>query len=243
MTRVVKTILIALVLLACPRTAAALCYASPWPFGLCAEYWSYDAVFEGSVISIEQKDADPNAAESVRLPYRIITFHVHRRWRGQPDGTVRLRTYGSPTMAVGEDFRFTTGKRYVVFATRASDGWLTTNACTPTTEIGSPSAEGTLDFLASLSRPSPGARVFGTLTDGQPPGAAGRAPASVIVTLEGEGIRKQITSTDGTYNFSRLKAGRYTLTATSRRAGAKPLTVRIDVPDSHACVEASVDLR
>jgi hypothetical protein len=47
---------------------------------LCQTFWSYDAVFEGTVVSIDAKAAEDTGPTYLRIPYRLVTFDVHRSW-------------------------------------------------------------------------------------------------------------------------------------------------------------------
>jgi hypothetical protein len=239
---------VGLALLASSTDAYALCAAGQT---LCEMFWSYDAVFDGTVLDIEHKPPDPEAPPSSRFPYRIVTFDVHRSWRGEPGPQLQLRLAGGrnpdgTSVLVGESFEFTVGGRYLVFASRFGEtaSYLTTSSCDPTAAVPSRSAAASLAFLDTLSRPSTGARITGGLYDEATRQDGQRWQPSLVsrVTIEGNGLRRTVTSAGGRYSFEGIQPGDYVISVDAPGYTGET-TARVSIPDTHACADRSFYLR
>jgi len=222
--------------------AQALC---AWLGPTCSTFWSYETVFEGTVLSIEQKPPDQLDPDHLRGPYRLVTFDVHRTWRGDPGSRVQLRAPGGPNAWVEDAFNFSGNKRYLVFARRvqvATGPALTTSKCDPTVAVPSKDAVATLAFLESLDQPSTGGRISGDVQTVRPGG--GRDPLDATVVLEGEGFeRRAVRTARGEYNFDAIPPGRYTVTVetTVGVPGERVAVTTIENP--HQCRWVSFYLR
>jgi hypothetical protein len=223
------------VLLCTPATASALCI---WTGGLCNTFWMYDSVFEGTVVSIEQNGPDTSEPTYLRFPYRIVTFDVHRRWRGEPGPRIQLRMTGGPGLWVEDSIDFVVGRRYLVFASRHPEkGYLLTNSCAPTAEVPSKSATDSLAFLTSLSQPAQGGRIFGTVRE-QLTTSNAWPPVEAMVTIEGQGVRRSMRSVGGSFEFTGLPAGAYTVSVEPPPGMSGRASDTATVPDVRGCAQA-----
>jgi hypothetical protein len=218
---------------------------------LCNRFWSYDAVFDGTVVAIDQSRPDPDEPTLYQTPYRLVTFQVHTSWRGDAGAQIQLRMPGGPTddglyMWVGESVEFERGRRYLVFASLVGmkTKYLTTTSCAPTAAVPSKSADESFAFLHTLARPSKGARVFGGLFDQGTFRAGERFDPSIVarVTLERDGFRRSLTSIGGVYSFEGIQPGSYALTV-SAPGFTGEMTRHVRIPALHACAERNFHLR
>jgi len=226
--------------------ASALCVSG---IPLCQSFWGYEAVFEGTVLSIDQKAASDPATpfkeipESLRPPFRIVTFEVVRSWRGDRGPRISLIIAGGRAGWVEDLVDYARGGRYLVFAYRvAADGnILSTSACAPGTRLGTTDASEARAFLESISHPSAGGRVFGRIFD-EGTFIAGRARTPTIethVSLAGDRFTRSETSTNGTFDFADVPPGRYTLTADLPDGFTGSNLAEFDIPDAHGCFDRS----
>jgi hypothetical protein len=220
--------------------AYALC---SWQGPPCSTFWSYEAVFEGTVISIEQKPADPLDPGHLRIPHRIVTFEIHRSWRGDRGPRLQIKSPGGPNVWVEDAFNFSVNRRYLVFARRPSEGApLSTSKCDPTVAVSSKDALVTLAFLDSLDKPSTGGRIYGDVQVLRANG--GRDSVDVNVVLQGpDGERRNVRTTRGEFSFEAVPPGRYVVTVETVEAvtGERAYSVAID--DPHQCRWVSFYLR
>jgi len=136
--------------------ASALCVTG---IPLCQSFWSYVAVFDGIVLSIDQKAANDPATpfkevpERFRPPFRIVTFEVARSWRGERGPRISLTVTGGPDAWVEDSVEYARGGRHLVFAYRvpADGNVLSTSACAPGTRLGATDASEARAFLESIS--------------------------------------------------------------------------------------------
>jgi len=228
-----RAALLAVVMLGIAVPAQAIC---AWVGGPCTTFWSYDAVFDGTVVSVEQKPAPREGPDSV--PYRLVTFQVHRSWRGDPGPRIQLRSPGGPNLVLSESIDFVVHRRYLVFAHRLPGGDMLTSGCDPTDPIPSKNASDTLAFLDSLATPATGGDVRVHVSM-----AAGRTPADATVVLEGNGLRRVGQTRGGEYAFLDVPPGTYrvTLGTPDGHAGVEPERVVVEHP--HQCQWAMFVLR
>jgi len=214
-----------------------------WMGPACSTFWSYEAVFEGTVANIEQKPADLLDPEPLRMPYRIVTFDVNRSWRGDAAGRIQVRSPGGPNVWVEDAFNFKVNRRYLVFARRPPGGTaLMTNGCDPTAAIPSKEAAGTLAFLDTLDKPSAGGRISGDVQVVRAGG--GREPLEADVILEGPGgERRTARATRGEYSFDGIPPGRYTVTVQTDAGAPAERVEATAIEDPHQCRWVSFYLR
>jgi len=236
----VRVVIATLVLCGLSAPAQALC---AWLGPSCSTFWSYEVVFEGTVVSIEQKPPDMLDPEHLRGPYRIVTFDVHRAWRGDPGPRMQMRVAGGPNAWVEDAFNFSGNKRYLVFARRVAGAtMLTTNKCDPTVALPSKDAAATLAFLDSLGQPSTGGRIFGDVQTVRSGG--GREPLDATVVLEGPGVERRVVRTArGEYTFDAVPPGRYTVTVETTVGVPGERVAAAVIEDPHQCRWVSFYLR
>jgi hypothetical protein len=210
----------------------------------CQAFWSADAVFDATVLTIEKNEqhtyisisGEPVPAFGGNL---AVTLEIHRPWKGITGKHVQVLTYDD---AGACGFRFETGERYLVFASRsrADSRWLVTSCGATTRYVGMGE---TAAFLASLEQPATGGRIFGSVRlpapwlDGS---SGGDRPLDVPVRLLGPGGSSTTTARGGRYEFAGLPPGHYEVQSVpppGHRAG----WARAEIVNAHACAQA--DLR
>ena len=141
-----------LVLMADPASACS-CPASGPP---CQAAWSADAVFTGTVKSIEPiEDSDrPPGLRSVR-----VTLNVEQGFIGATSRVIEVTTG-----AGGGDcgYRFVAGRRYIVYANKHDTGGLVTGICNRTRPIEG--ADEDVRYLTS-NPAAAGGRFYGRITE------------------------------------------------------------------------------
>lgn len=211
---------------------------------VCEQFWvGADefprAIFEATVVSIAD-DLGPEY-EGRRYPIKRVTLASLRGWSGTPVTEIT-------TGAGGGDcgYRFEVGRRYVIDGIRnPSTGLLSTGICSLTKPIEE--ASELLAFLASLSEPSPGGRVFGVVERSSGSGNLDqpeRTPLhGVRLLLNGPRSASTLSGVDGAFSFDRLPPGSYQL---SFELEGRP-ELRVPPPDeftianAHACHRAWVN--
>ena len=115
----------------------------------CQNLFQSDVVFVGTVTGIRPMRAPET--ERLVLERRIVAFNVEKGVRGINGSAVDVRT-GSGGGDCGFDFKI--GERYVVYAYRHPDGWLSTGTCSRT-RLAADAAED-LAYFGALPAPAPG---------------------------------------------------------------------------------------
>src|SRR4029079_12067458 len=163
-TALTRALLLAAAIGGLATPASAICMVG---IPLCQSVWESASIFEGTVVSIEQRDppeaknggtADPaRLFDVMRAPHKIVTFEIIRSWRGNRGPRVQLVIPGGPGLWVEDTAEFARNRRYVVFASRVKDGnYLTASSCGPTAPVPSKAASEAVAFLDTLSQPSSG---------------------------------------------------------------------------------------
>lgn len=199
------------VLLALAARAEACTCMMPGP--PCGAYGSASAVFVGTADAVEGGPRKSGArGEGLDWTPRVVKFTVTEAFSGVEGETVEVSTgLGGGDCGYG----FVTGTSYLVYAYRqGTTGRLTTGICTRTRPVAV--AEEDLRFLHRLAGRSPGVTVSGRVVrrdDGGADRRAGAGVAGVRLTVEGEGVRRElVTDADGRYKLSGLSPGKYKLT-------------------------------
>lgn len=230
-------------LLMCSSSAEAICMVPP---PLCESLWTYEAVFEGTVTAIQQHGGNAAAPwQGMHGHYQVVTFEVHRSWRGPSEPQVELVLPGGPNLVYSEEwFRVAQGRRYLVFARRmVKGGPLTTSGCDPSAPIATFEANRTMEFLASLSRPGRGAKVSGTIEDRRVIAAGRRTSRGLRVVLEGPNDRRVTTAVRGSFSFTSLRPGVYQLyVRVPEWPAGRSQPMSINLPDLHACAHHNISL-
>jgi hypothetical protein len=103
-----------------PQRAFAVCVDLGQP--LCKLYQEYSVVFDGTVVSIEGIELDESKNGKLEpFPHRVVTFAVHRTWKGLIGDKVQLLQPGGRrrdgiTVTVSNTLEVEAGVRYVIFA-------------------------------------------------------------------------------------------------------------------------------
>jgi hypothetical protein len=167
----------------------------------CGDLARADAVFEATVASIEPSPgvvSTGNAASATFINgggMRLVRLKDVRGWRGEAPNVVYTGQGGGDC---GYDFR--AGERYLIEASRSSDGRFSTGICSLIREIKY--AAPLIEYLKALKQSPAQTRVMGTVTrvTGWAPYENALTPITgAQVTLRGP---KQVTmATDGRGNF------------------------------------------
>lgn len=200
-------------LLVAPAAADACSCVGGTP--LCQSFWTTDVVFSGEVISI---GSTPNPYGGQYPAHRLVRLKVLDAFRGGVQGVVEVATG-----AGGGDcgYNFIQGMTYLVYAHAGKSG-LSTSICSRT-RVLSQAGEDLAYIRGAMQQPSAAGRVFGRVVyprdpDG-PPGTDSTPIGGYTVTLsDGQTTRSTTTARDGTYEFTGVAAGDY--------------TVRVQLPDT-----------
>jgi hypothetical protein len=238
------TFALAALLMCCP-SAEAVCMASPHGERPCEVFWTYDAVFDGTVKRIVQHEGDPAASsEIIRRQHRTVTFEVHRSWWGQVGGETQLVLPGGSTLIYSESFGVQGGMRYLIYARRFQGGGpLSTTGCDPSSPIDSQTSKSNLAFLTRLSQPSRGARFYGTIDGRLLNEKVGKPRREYQLVLEGDKTRRQIRSVKGAFDFGRLRPGTYRFyIKVPEWPNGRGAATTITLPHPHACLRRDMTL-
>lgn len=241
--RLLATALLAIGWLVMDARAASACLcggmANP-----CASLWFGDlepVLFEGTVESIERRTIDEvlEFNGETRLLQRAMKEVRFRDVRPLLGKTVNTVLTGAGGGDCGYE-RFVVGGRFVVHASEAREG-LSTGACSFTAPLAE--AREILDFVASLSTPSSGARINGRIVLAKRehvglPSVSNTPLAGVALSLEGPVRRKTVSDDKGQYTFEALPPGRYEVTLATERTDlfhAGPQRNSVELRNPHAC--------
>jgi hypothetical protein len=235
--RRVRTGVALLALLAIASDARADCEMPP---PLCESYWSRDVVFDGTIVSVEPIEREGNAYEFslqqgsrlVRklLPFTAVTYRINQAWRGVTGQEVRIELGGRG---------YRVGQRYLIVGSKDASGVIrpSTGECGESLEYERATRQ--LEFLQTLSQPSTGGRVYGQvlLRHGGLAGTpAPRVSASADLTLTGNGVVRTVTTSDA-FEFSGLRAGRYTLSIAAPRSYVATPPRVVTVENDRSCAD------
>jgi hypothetical protein len=227
------------------RADACTCI-SPGP--PCQAFWKAEAVFDATVERIEpttrQQDVGDNHVMTLRE--NRVHLRVSQSWKGPAPGPLDVITAADPGGGMcGYDFK--PGRRYLVFAYKhpATGEW-STSICSATREYDGTGE--TAAFLASLTQPAKGGRIFGSVKALVPSFATEPSspthPLEARLRLVGEGRERVIASTGGRFEFTGLAAATYRLELQPPEGySAREPGQSIEVPDARACVQADYNLQ
>jgi hypothetical protein len=234
-------LLIALGVLASPGTAEACSCSQQGP--ACQAFWKTDAVFDAIAESIEPtaRPERDGGGRMVSPREKLVRMTVRHGYKGvTAAGPVEVVT-AEHEAGCGYDFK--PGRRYLVFAQRRpADGKWITSICSSTQEYDGSGPSGT--FLASLTMPAAGGRVFGSVKtrdrsfDYQH--SSRDRDVSARVGLVGAGREQSTTSTDGSYEFRGVEPGRYVVEVDPPQGYSPeylPGSRNVEIPDPRACHE------
>jgi len=199
----------------------------------CEAAWRADAVFAGTVRSIEQVDQLDGS------PYRsnLVTIEIERGFINASPGTIQVAT-GTGGGDCG--YRFVSGRRYLVYAWRTESGRLSTGSCSRTRPLEEAGED--VAYLATVAQSPAGARVYGRVKHWQrDPFEAQTVDygplENVTLNLRGTAFSRDVTTDrDGRYEVSGLPAGTMTLTLIPPAGfDNDSLEETIEILDLHAC--------
>lgn len=201
-------------------------------------------VFEATVVSLERKTAVeplPDGGRRILADTTVVHLKDVRHLLGE--GATTIETSGNGASC---GYTFKVGQRYVIDATRAA-GTLSTSTCSQTKPIEEAGA--LLEYVASLSRPSPGGTVTGFVTLANMSmldmTALNGARGGLTVTAEGPRTVSTTTGQDGAFALPPLPVGAYRIRVDL--PARSPFTVVRDaaftLASPHACHAAHLALR
>ena len=244
MSRALQVPFFVLLMLWATRSASACTCMHTGP--ACQAFWKTDAVFDATVDGIEvvQGPSVEIGARTVVIAEKRVRMTVRQAFKGTgATGPIDIYT-ATDEGACGYDFQ--PGRRYLVFARqRPDDGRWVASLCSATQPYDG--SGGTAAFLASLTQPAQGGRVFGTIKtfdkrfDHAP--VSGERGLVAVVRLVGGGREQRETSTGGGYEFRGLDPGRYIVEVEAPAGYASEFTTRnVDLPNGRACQEERFSL-
>lgn len=201
-------------------------------------------VFEATVEAVETDLAPAIDPSGQRYPVRKVRVRDIVKHLGDPQLVV---TTAMTAEACGYEFQI--GRRYLIHADLDPiDGSLSTTRCSMTGPIEQ--AAELLGYLRTLSKPSPGGRVSGTVRLSARPAMFGApddppsALAGARVTINGPVARSVTTDDHGEFVLDEVPPGPYELTVATadRRELATPAPQAFVLPNPYACYTTVVDV-
>lgn len=224
--------LVALLAVVFPSAAdACSCMTGP---ELCRLSGKAEAIFEATVASISTRSRAIPGSTLVGTE-RVVRLHDVRAWKGAASDVVVTG------MGNGDcGYPFEVGVRYVIVGGRTERGAeVRTGSCSLTRPLARAGAM--REYIDSLSSPSTGGRLWGTIAT-QTPWATGdgvpRGPmpiADARVTIRGPVEQTTSTTADGHFSFEALPPGNYRLEA---EAGGRKIDSRyppVTLTGDYAC--------
>ena len=210
----------------------------------CQAFWTTTAVFDATVIAIEDIQMDELlGSELIRFTRRLVKLEVRHAWKGVSAGPLEVITNPSEASC---GFEFRVSGRYLIFADdRRFAGRISVSRCSLTQSFDA-TGDAAL-FLASLETMPTGGRAFGTVTlsqrgFGTTPDIYGQ-PVELPVRLRGAGQTLTTEAIDGKYRFEALEPGRYEVSIVGPEgySGWGPGSP-IEIPNNRACAETNFSI-
>ncbi len=203
---------------------------------LCQTVPMTDVIFEGTVESINTRSFEKAFGDrSLVFSERVVRFRDVKALKGESQAVVHTAAQES---ACG--YSFSVGKRYVIAAYKAGDGSLSTGICSLTKPIEE--ADELLAFMRTLSAPSRGARLSGSIEMpvGIPESEKRTRVPRARVTLTGPVERAAIADEHGEFVIQGLPPGDYELSVAPpvdrpELTGSRVAPMRVRLPDAHSC--------
>jgi hypothetical protein len=233
----VLVLVAALALAPAEDARACSCVSSGPP---CQEAWSVDAVFSGTVHSIQVgQTTDPRGVAETA----VVRFTVDEPFINVAGRSVDVTVTPMSTCA----YRFQTGRKYLIYARKLESGVLSTSICSRTRPIEEAAED--LRYLRSNPSSAKGARIYGTVTEWRRDPAEEKPVdygpmAGLTVTVGGATVRREIvTDAHGRNEIRDLPAGRF-LFALVPPAGfdARGLEYELEIQDARACRQMDFNL-
>ena len=219
--------LVIVVLLGSARVAQACTCVQSGP--ACQAFWNTSLVFDAVASSVDEERG-------------VATLDVRQVWKG----TVPARVVVPSGDGASCVYEFKAGQRYLVFAYHdPSNARVRVSLCSATQEWDGSGSDA--EFLASLSRPAAGGRVFGTVRHFTRSGGGvpekDQRPIVTSVHLQTSAGVRTATSSSGEYRFDDLIPGSYGVTLdTPEGYIAYPASARVEIADSRACASQPFSL-
>ena len=206
----------------------------------CEAAWRSDAIFAGTVRSIEQVDhLDGSSYRS-----NLVTIEIERGFINAPPGTIQVAT-GTGGGDCG--YRFVTGRRYLIYASKAESGRLSTGICSRTRPLEEAGED--VAYLATVAQSPAGGRVYGRVKHWQrDPFEAQTVDYgpldNVTINLRGAAFSRDVTTDrDGRFEVSGLPVGTMTLTLIPPAGFDNSyLEETIEIRNLHACTARDFQL-
>ncbi len=226
-------IIAAPLLLSTPQAVVDCTCPAPPP---CQKYWMADAVFTGLVIDVTSRYED-------KQHRTYTTIVVERSFRGG-SGLVVLRADEYSCKPP-----FIVGQRYLVYASRRGDGWLSSGQCAGNKLLSEANAD--LDFAEHLPPPGSGGRIYGGVTRAErygtytpyDPTRNDQLPGVTVTVRDSVGVVTDLPlDRDGHFEAVGLKEGTYAVTV----AAPSSMKVRVYPPtialEDRSCVPVGVSV-
>jgi hypothetical protein len=217
---------------------ACSCMASGPP---CQAVWTADAVFAGTVRSIQEIEQEH---EGTRYPSLLVRFDVERAFVNSRPGPVEILT-ARDGAACG--YTFQTGRRYLVYAWKSDGGRVSTGICSRTRPFED--AEEDLRYLTTMPATGSGARVYGRITRWhrdpfEEVGVDYGPLEGIVVNVRGPDFsRDAVTDRHGRFDIAGLPTGKATLTVLAPPLfDQRYLKREIELKDLRACQEQDLGL-
>ena len=225
-----------LALLAARQAEACECPGTGPP---CQAAWNADAVFVGTVRSLDRLPHD----EAGR-PYEtiLVRFDVEQGFVNAAPGMLELRTAAHGT-ACG--YHFTAGKRYLVYARKTPHGSWSAGSCSRTRPIEQ--AGDDLQYFTALPEPT-GGRVFGSVRHRQRDPYENRAVdygplEGLTVSAAGAGFYfEAVTDASGRFDIMNLPVGQAAVALRAPHGAAGWFERDIELRDPRACSEQNFEV-
>jgi hypothetical protein len=209
----------------------------------CQAAWTADAVFSGTVLSMEEIDQD---ALGATYRARLVRFSVQRGFINAPSGTAEIVT----GLGGGDcGYAFKTGVQYLVYAWKnPSSGRLGTGICSRTKALADAAED--LRYLTSIQATGPGGRVFGRVNELRRDPAEretvdyGPVEGITVSVRSGVFARDAVSDADGKFDITGLPVGKAIFSA-SVPFGFEPRgwETEFEIHDPRACYQIDVPIQ
>jgi len=227
-------VMAALTLAAANEALACSCMMTGPP---CQAAWTADVVFAGTVRSIDRIDHTEDSGHASVL--ELVRFDVDQAFVSVPPRAVEVVTNPMSTC----HYRFQTGKKYLVYATKTETARVSASICSRTRLLAD--AQEDLRYLTSMPVSGTGGRVYGRVNESR------RDPAEEIavdygpvegVTVNVHGatfLRDVVTDAHGRYDVPNLPTGKVSVTVVPPFGfDMRYLERELEIRDLRACGQA-----